>query len=385
MNLDLSLVNILILFGAVQGLTFAVVLFASKRHPGAVYLGLAVLAFVYNGLETFNWSANLEQYTTFFDYYPFVLIFLVGPSFYLYQRSLLGDAPVSRRKVLLLYSFPFFQFGYLSICWIAHYLTKTEILNFQPWLRMAGQFYFRYSEPLSVLVYLFFTLLSVRHFNRYSIVSGSDKKSLKTRNLPLAWAKQLLIFQLLLALIWPSTVLISYLDAWPFSWSEYYPVEILLVLFLYWIAIAGYLKIRSITIEPARKRNLADREIFIQNEKSQHMVLIQTTVESDQLYRNPELNLALLSEKIDLPPKQISKTLNQEAGMNFNDFINSYRVEAFCRELKKTDNTNLTLLGIANSCGFNSSATFQRTFKKFKGETPSAYFQRKKEVGESGV
>lgn len=114
------------------------------------------------------------------------------------------------------------------------------------------------------------------------------------------------------------------------------------------------------------------------------MVLIQTTVESGQLYRNPELSLTLLSEKIGLPPKQISKTLNQEAGMNFNDFINSYRVEAFCRELKKTENINLTLLGIASSCGFNSSATFQRTFKKLKGVTPSAYFQRRQEMGESG-
>ena len=380
MNLDLSLVNILILFGAVQGLTFMVILFANKRHPGAIYLGLVLLALVYNGLETFNWSANLEQYTTFFDYFPFVLIFLIGPSFYLYQHSLLYDTAFSRRKILLLYSPFFFQFGYLSICWIAHYLTKTEILNFQPWLRMAGQFYGWYSEPLSVIVYLAFAAGSIRDFLLQSKAPILDKKRLKNRQATLAWVKQLLVFQMILALIWTPTVIISNLGVWPFSWSEYYPVEILLVIFLYWIAIAGYFKIRAITEEPTRVKEPSVET----HQSATEMALIREAVEMDHLYRNPELSLALLSEKTGIAPKQISRILNQVAGMNFNDFVNSYRVEAFCRELKKTQNTNLTLLGIANSCGFNSSATFQRTFKKLKGVTPGTYFQRRQEMGESG-
>ena len=132
MNLELSLVNILILFGAVQGITFMVILFANKRHPGAAYLGLAVLALVYNGLETFNWSSNLEDYVSFFDYFPFVLIFLVGPSFYLYQYSLLRpDRAASPQKILLSYSPFIFQFSYLLICWIAYHLTKSPSLFYR--------------------------------------------------------------------------------------------------------------------------------------------------------------------------------------------------------------------------------------------------------------
>ncbi|GAA0877676.1 hypothetical protein GCM10009119_06440 [Algoriphagus jejuensis] len=384
MNLDLSLVNILILFGAVQGLTFAVVLFASKRHPGAVYLGLAVLALVYNGLETFNWSSNLEKHTAFFDYYPFVLIFLVGPSFYLYQLSLLSENPLSRRQKLWIYSTFIFQFCYLTICWFTYFLVGIGLTGLRPGLTLAGQFYAQYSEPLSVLVYLFFTGLSLREFYKLPPRSEIEKRNREKGKMVRAWVKQILVFQIILALVWTATLVVSYSGVWPFTWSEYYPVEILLVLFLYWIAIAGYLKIRSITIEPKRKRNLADREVFEGNEKSPQMILLQNAMESDQLYRNPELSLASLSEKIEVPVKQISKTLNQEAGMNFNDFVNSYRVEAFCGELKKPENNNLTLLGIASTCGFNSSATFQRAFKKFKGVTPGVYFQRREEMGESG-
>ncbi|GAB3231384.1 AraC family transcriptional regulator [Algoriphagus aestuariicola] len=377
MELDLSLINILILFGAVQGMTFMIALFASSKHPGAKFLALAVLALVYNGLETFNWSSNLEQYTRLFDYFPFVLIFLVGPSFYLYQYSLLraGTAP-SRKRILISYSPFIFQFTYLAFCWIGYLLTKSELLNFQPWLRSAGQFYAWYSEPVSVLVFLFFFSLSVWDFRKNHRAALLDKRCLQPRKIAVDWAKQLLVFQFLMSLIWPATVIISYFDFWPFSWSEYYPVELLLVLFLYWIAIAGYFRMRSITVEPIRKKEKPS-----QNEpNSPEMDLILRAMEIDELYRNPELNLSLLSEKTGLPSKTLSKILNQSRGVNFNDFVNSYRVEAFCREAEKAENSKLTLQGIAFDCGFNSSATFQRTFKKFKGDTPKSYFQARKKV-----
>jgi len=34
---------------------------------------------------------------------------------------------------------------------------------------------------------------------------------------------------------------------------------------------------------------------------------------------------------------------------------------------------NLTIAGIAFECGFNSQATFQRTFKELTGQSPSEF------------
>ena len=108
MNLDLNLINILILFGAIQGLIFSVLLFSSKRHPGSFYLSLVMIAMVYNGLETFNWSSGLENYFTFFDFYPFVTIFLIGPAFYLYFQALFGmEREISKTKKVFFFA-PFF-------------------------------------------------------------------------------------------------------------------------------------------------------------------------------------------------------------------------------------------------------------------------------------
>jgi len=59
--------------------------------------------------------------------------------------------------------------------------------------------------------------------------------------------------------------------------------------------------------------------------------------------------------------------------VSFQDFINKYRVEEFIYRLRNGENDHFTLLGIANQVGFNSKSSFNATFKKFKGLTPTDY------------
>ena len=62
-------------------------------------------------------------------------------------------------------------------------------------------------------------------------------------------------------------------------------------------------------------------------------------------------------------------------GKNFNDFVNAYRVEAFKAMLKENKHEQLSLLGIAQECGFNSKATFNRVFKKLTNTSPTEYLK----------
>jgi len=59
--------------------------------------------------------------------------------------------------------------------------------------------------------------------------------------------------------------------------------------------------------------------------------------------------------------------------MNFNDFINNYRIEAVKTMFLNEEHKKSTLLGIAYDCGFNSKATFNRAFKKHTSCTPKEY------------
>ena len=83
-----------------------------------------------------------------------------------------------------------------------------------------------------------------------------------------------------------------------------------------------------------------------------------------QPYLEPELTLSELAKQLNISTSKLSQTINNGLGKNFNDFINEYRVEAVKKMMLDEKKSNFSLLGIAQECGFNSKATFNRTFKK---------------------
>ena len=96
-------------------------------------------------------------------------------------------------------------------------------------------------------------------------------------------------------------------------------------------------------------------------------------MEKDKLFFNPNLTLNIVSEKTAIPQKTISFVLNQHLLKSFNEFINEYRIEAFKEKIQESDMHQLTIAGVASTCGFNSQATFQRTFKQNVGMSPSEF------------
>ncbi|AUC77311.1 helix-turn-helix domain-containing protein [Olleya sp. Bg11-27] len=98
-----------------------------------------------------------------------------------------------------------------------------------------------------------------------------------------------------------------------------------------------------------------------------------SVMEFDKLYLNGKLSIHDVSEKLNIPRQYISEVLNEHMHTSFQDFVNQYRVEEFINRLQNDQNDHLTLLGIATDVGFNSKSSFNATFKKFKGLTPTEF------------
>ncbi len=74
-------------------------------------------------------------------------------------------------------------------------------------------------------------------------------------------------------------------------------------------------------------------------------------------------------------PYKLSAFINTRYGINFNDYLNKYRIDMVVDKLKAGENTQKTLEAIAQESGFQSRGTFIRAFKKEYGITPSEYLQ----------
>jgi len=92
-------------------LIFSIILLFNNKHPGAKFLSAFMFALAYNGFETFNWSSGLDNYTVILHVSPFITIYAVGPSIYLYVTSLLNpERKLSRKTIFSHYSLSFFNF-----------------------------------------------------------------------------------------------------------------------------------------------------------------------------------------------------------------------------------------------------------------------------------
>jgi AraC-like DNA-binding protein len=98
--------------------------------------------------------------------------------------------------------------------------------------------------------------------------------------------------------------------------------------------------------------------------------------EQKQPFLNENLSLQDVSIELNMHQRILSEIIGSQTGKNFFDFVNSYRVEYFNRQIVLPKNKNLTILAVAFECGFGSKSAFSRAYKKHSGITPSEFIKK---------
>ncbi|WP_298895581.1 helix-turn-helix domain-containing protein [uncultured Psychroserpens sp.] len=150
----------------------------------------------------------------------------------------------------------------------------------------------------------------------------------------------------------------------------YKPLGIILGLFIYFLGYLYLLKYLKV-IENYSNRML--RIHFSENDLRQKKEELLYVLTKDELYRDSELTISKLATHLGWPTNNLSRIINDTLHTTFIDLINSYRVEAFKKNLINNDNEKYSILGLSEKSGFNSKTSFYRVFKKETGMTPSEY------------
>lgn len=117
------------------------------------------------------------------------------------------------------------------------------------------------------------------------------------------------------------------------------------------------------------RSGLGDREA----EKLKESLL--RVMDEERPWKDSELTLADLAERLDTTPHKISEVLNSEIGRTFYDFVNGYRVREVQRRIEAGEARTLKMLALALDAGFASKSTFNEAFKKHTRQTPSGFRQ----------
>ena len=100
---------------------------------------------------------------------------------------------------------------------------------------------------------------------------------------------------------------------------------------------------------------------------------IAFAMEDDKLFLQPDLSLQKLADHINIPSKYVSQLVNEELNLTFAQYLSKFRLEEVKRNLINPEKQHLTIYGIAQEAGFNSSSRFYHLFKKRVGLTPKQF------------
>lgn len=106
---------------------------------------------------------------------------------------------------------------------------------------------------------------------------------------------------------------------------------------------------------------------------------VEMLIQQNKCYLDKSLTLQKLASLLGTNRQYLSNYINQEKHKTFYDYINDFRLEEARKLLdNKSDGPSYSIEEISDMSGFNSYATFLRSFTKKYGQTPSKYLKTKK-------
>lgn len=301
---------------------------------------------------------------------PFPLIH--GPLLFLYTGALTSYITKWKPKYLLHFLPVIFFYLYYIDFFISSGPEKIEFVN--KMIINPGPFY-KILFPailLSGFSYIFLTFLLFRKHHRNIMNNFSNSTEQNNLN----WLRYLLIGMLVIWLV----VFMS--NIWFSFWDDAIYVSVTL-----FVVFIGYFGLRQGNIFTNLPYSFLPEELLAEEKQRysksglkedraiETQKLLTRLMEEEKLYLDENISLPQLATMLNIHPNYLSQVINERFQKNFYDFINFYRVEEFKHVVALEKSKKKTFFALALDCGFNSKASFNNSFKKITGITPSKFVE----------
>ena len=383
MDLPDKIISFIDALGVVQGLLFGLMLVSihSKKSKPTLYLGLFIMLFSLEPIPNILHDLKLLEKFPQLELLPVGFHFLAYPLLLIYIEKI---SIFNKRKIRKWTLYPgYFEVIFAVIVFFLPTHIKLEIKD-----SYLAILYFILG--LSYAIFISYLILKRLHKhiveleNQYTLVY--DKK--------LVWFKQFIYVSILFHVLLLLNFFIE--NHVLYTW-----ISILNVVLIYWVSYKGIVQdnVGALTWEErlnsklpshkdilgGSKRTSATKgtKLNLTNDNASNLISkeeatvifakIEDHVKKSECYLNDKLTIIDIAEAIHIHPKRISYCINSIASLNFNNYINFYRVKLAKELLKSEEMENLSIKGIGLEAGFHSKTSFYNAFKRFEKMTPAQY------------
>lgn len=369
MQLDFFNPRSIICFIAIlQGLIFAILLVIRgfrEKNKADFWLALLLILLCSSLITPFIGFANVYDLNQWLTYFPFAIFFSSGVCVWFYTLNLTDSKREFQKKDL-------YFFIPTVIYLIIRFYLFAHSVEWKNWFDDDYGKYFEATVFIADFIWnLTFLYFSIRHYQKYR--EWLNENFSDTEKLKFDWLRNFLhIFTIVLIL----GALFDFTNNFIFklSYKQFFYFELVLCFVTYYLAVAGYLRSKTIELNFNEKEaeEIEERKTLLSEKELEKLKnKLQSLMEKEKSYLEPNLTLNDLSRKLAVNSSVLSYTINNGFNKNFNDYVNEFRISEVKEKLKNSDDS--TLLGIAFDSGFNSKATFNRVFRKFTGVSPKEF------------
>ncbi len=297
---------------------------------------------------------------------PFV--FLIGPFFFLYVKSLINPEFKLRKRGL-------FHFLLFALLFLLIFPTVFESVD----VKLQAIKEEIEGTETTIADYIIKSIVNVQILSyfivSFRLLSRTIKEKLppSTQNIPvnIKWLRKLIIAIICICLL---SAIFDYIPMSDENDYNNYITPFLLTLMVYSTGYVGIRQSEIFTTEKLLPREKKYEKSVLTDEMAEDILKkLQQLMENENVFTDSTISLPKLAGKLRISTHHLSQILNGRLNRSFFNYINEHRVEAAKQKLLEPESQKYTMLELAYDVGFNSLSAFNTAFKKHTGMSPTDY------------
>jgi AraC-like DNA-binding protein len=335
-----------------------------RKDKSIIYLNLFVLFFTLNNLQITLADYNYIDLNFFERKLLIPFYVLIIPSFYTFVIYYL-KAEKQVKSFVIISCVLFFIEIIVRVAFATQYYFDNPNYTIAKYAQI---------EEIINLSYTIFLFLKVVYIfidqsKLYESILSFDN---------MRWLKRFLLYGFFIIILWVIAISFNFKEVISPNIPVYYPLRFSSTLIIFWIAYYGFFKYNLLTERIELRKEIIKSKIntVSQERFDKDFLIIEKFILEDKKYLDPLLSLEMVSKNTKISDRNITNIISNTTKMNFNDYINNFRIEEAKIILVNPDYSKYTKTSIGLECGFYSKATFYRAFAKHVQISPTEYKAR---------